>query len=251
MYRLAKYTLAAALVICVVVPLHAYELVLKNGKIVHFQKYRVDGQELRYVDADGNESSISLSEVDMDRTRDLNSKESPALELPGLSNRKNGDRAVVDPQPSLGEIARKLREKGQVQTPLTSKRTFTNDDIQASFPWSDVGSEDNGDSSRNGGNKSSIDTVRQFFNLDRVTLGRAMLSMARIDVEIHFPERSDWEFSLYDAKQEMVRESLQAEAHPKDVQEQKLAEKRVNDFESIAGRGIQQAREYAKYHPQP
>jgi hypothetical protein len=250
MYRLAKYILAAALVICAVVPLHAYELVLKNGKIVHFQKYRVDGQELRYVDADGKEGSIFLSEVNMDRTRDLNAKEWPALELPGLSNQKNGDRAVVEPQPSLGEIARKLREKGRVQTPVTSKRTFTNDDIQGSFPWSDMGPGDNWESSRNGANNSSIDTMRQFFNLDRVTLGRAILSMARIDVEIHFPERSDWEFSLYDAKQEMVHESLQATAHPNDVQEQKLAEKRVNDFESIAGRGIQQAREYAKYHPQ-
>jgi hypothetical protein len=216
-------------------PLWAYHIALKDGRIIEFKNYRVTEKTLFYVNGQDREVSIALSLVDLDRTAQLNASENPSLDLPGLVHPPHPSES--DNQPTLGDIARGLRKKDATST---SKQVLTNDDV-APAPFS------TGTSS--GGTASDNQTIMgKFFDLDRVTLGQAILRMAEIDVNTPFPERSDWEFSLFDAKQDMVRESIQAKAHPNDVQEQKLAEKKLNDFNAVAGRGIQQARDYVKYH---
>lgn len=222
-------------------PALAHQIALKSGRVVQFERYRVTETLLFYTDSSGKEVKIALADIDLDRTRDLSVPDNPPLDLPGLSHSNpKGSNAASQ---SLGDAARSVRKK-DASTAL--KRVFTDDDVaSARF-------EGGASSGRTSCDKPEtvLRTMSKFFDMDRVTLGQAVLRMANIDVHTPFPERSEWEFSLFDAKQKMARETLQAEAHPNDVQEQKLAEKKLNAFDAIADRGIQQARDYAKYHHQ-
>jgi hypothetical protein len=99
-----------AILLLVVSPLFAYDVVLKDGSVIHFQKYRATETALLYIDDQGKEISIPLTSVDLDRTRELNAKENPPLNLPGLVTASSS--ANPDGQASHGDIARNLRNGG-------------------------------------------------------------------------------------------------------------------------------------------
>jgi hypothetical protein len=104
----------------------AHQVVLKNGSVIQFEKYRVENGHLIYSNADGKDVSISLADVDLERTKQLSVNENPPLQLPGLSSQTAASSNAV---PSLADIARQVRSKDA--TP-TSQRVFTNDDVSHS-----------------------------------------------------------------------------------------------------------------------
>src|ERR1700687_1992295 len=73
-----------AILLLVAVPVFAYEVALKDGRVIQFQKYQASELSLFYIDDQGKEISLPLSSIDLDRTRELNAKENPPFNLPGL-----------------------------------------------------------------------------------------------------------------------------------------------------------------------
>jgi hypothetical protein len=215
----------------------AHQIALKGGRVIQFEKYHVTENLLLYTDSAGSEVKIALNDIDFDRTRELSASDNPPLDLPGL-NRPNPKQTNTASQP-LGDVARSVRKKDAV---TVSKRVITNDDV----PSGSIG--DGTSSGRTSGDKpeSILRTMGNLFDIDRVTLGRVILRMANIDDSVRFPERVDWEFSLFDAKQEMARETIHASERPNDDDQQKLATRKYNEFQAIRSRGIQQARDYLK-----
>ena len=88
-------------------PAFAYRVALKDGRVVKFRKYRVTENTLLFIDEDGKEIAIPLSDVDLDRTRQLNEKEDVPLNLPGLVPSSQGAAQLAEP--SLAEIALQVR----------------------------------------------------------------------------------------------------------------------------------------------
>jgi hypothetical protein len=70
------------ILLMVAFPVFAYEVVLKDGRVIQFQKYRTTESALLYIDKQGEEVSIPLS----DRTRELNAKENPPPQFAWVSH---------------------------------------------------------------------------------------------------------------------------------------------------------------------
>jgi hypothetical protein len=187
-----------ATLLLVAVPVFAYEVTLKDGRVIQFQKYRVTETALLYIDEQGGEISIPLDSVDVDRTRELNIKENPPLNLPGLiTTSASGN---VDSQPSLGEIARKLRKKDAT---ATSRRVLSNDDV-ASAPLAVGGGALPLQNSNPDTWQARLDSYRAtagpLENMDSNKLTRAVLG----DLDVDFPGRREWEEELSSRKQAVV-----------------------------------------------
>src|SRR6266850_1124607 len=123
-----RVLLGLLLLVSLAPPLYAYRIALKDGRVVHFEKYRVNEEELFYIGDDGKETAIPLNNIDVDRTRQLNAQEPVPLDLPGMAT--SSSKQNQNTEPSLGEIARKTKkdEKG-----ATTKRVFTDDDVMHSI----------------------------------------------------------------------------------------------------------------------
>ncbi len=177
----------------VVLPVFAYEVALKDGRIIHFQKYRVTETAVFYIDDQGKEIAIPLSSVDLDRTRELNAKENPPLILPGLI--PTSVSSNLDNQPSLGEIARKLRK----DEPKATKRAYTTDEL-ATGP-SEAFELPAAQSSDPDAWRQRLDDVRKkmepFEKMD--SAGLARLALGNLDVD--FPGRKEWQEQLFEQKQ--------------------------------------------------
>lgn len=180
-----------AIAILIAVPLFAYELALIDGRIVRFQKYRVAGDTLYYVGHDGKEVSLPIASIDLDRTRRLNASERPPLELPGIA-------APAPPsnpgrEPSLGEVARKLRRK-EATGP---KRVYTTDDFQLSSPAVQPGT-----AAAPQDQAVLMERVRSVLHsMQRQTEQQAVQDALGTDLaEITFPERPRWEASFLAAR---------------------------------------------------
>lgn len=153
-----------------------------------FQKYRASGTALLYIDDKGKEISIPLSSVDLDRTRELNAKENPPLNLPGLI--ESSDSGATNNQPSLGEAARKLREN----RPQTTKRIYDNADFQST-------SVDIQGQTPNKDNRPDPRKVREKWSqllhlMERFTDQEALESILGKDADVRFPNRPAWEREL-------------------------------------------------------
>jgi hypothetical protein len=110
----------------------AYQVALRNGTVIHFQKYRVVNNELLYLAATGEERSVLLTDINYARTRELNAKENPPLDVHALIAQMNVARKAAPPPkpaPPLGDVARQLGLKGEVNA---EGRVFTNDDFPSS-----------------------------------------------------------------------------------------------------------------------
>jgi hypothetical protein len=171
----------------------AYDVVLKNGAVIHFQKYRVSNDRLIYTSESGREESVALSDVNLAATRDRNENADPPLALPGLY-----------PTP-LGDIARQSNLKPQVDP---KGYVFTNDDFPSSPPApqpaniavsssSGAGSLENHDL----GPALSRAKIEQFIvKTESLTDRQYTERILGPDLAvIEFPKRSEWQVRIYEA----------------------------------------------------
>ncbi len=200
-------------------PVFAYEVALKDGRVIKFQKYRATETALLYIVDQGKEISIPLSSVDPDRTRELNIKENPPLNLPGVIAASASGNA--DSLPSLGEIARKLRK----DEPRAAKHAYTTDDLAS-------GSSEESNSGPVKGSdpetwRRRLDDVRKkmepFKNMDSAELAR--LALGNLDVD--FPGRKEWEDRLFEQKRIVLNLAQDAERAFQEYQELRDAMTRV------------------------
>ena len=179
-------------------PVSAYTVALKDGQVIQFRKYRATETALLYVDDQGKEISIPLASVDLERTSELNTKENPPLNLPGLIATSPG--RDLDSQPSLGEIARNFRKKDAT---APSTRVFSNDDV-ASSPFTGAAEPLPLQNSNPDTWQDRLDaykaTVGPLENMDATRLARAVLG----DLDVDFPGRREWEEELSSRKQGVV-----------------------------------------------
>jgi hypothetical protein len=122
--------LALALLVCAP-RLFAYDVALRSGAVIHFKNCRVVNQELLYIAEDGIEKSVLLSDINFERTRELNASAYPPLDLDGWIKQMNAPKKTLAATPSqpLGDVARELRLKG-VTDP--QGHVFTDDDFPKS-----------------------------------------------------------------------------------------------------------------------
>ena len=179
-------------------PLFAYKVALKDGRVIQFQKYRATETVLLYIDDKSKEVPIPLDSIDLDRTRELNANENPPLNLPRLA--KTSAAVSSDVQPSLGEVARKLRKK---DASAPSKRVLSNDDV-ASTPLAVAAGTLSLQNSNTDTWQARLDfyraTVGPLENMDSNKLARAALG----DLDVDFPGRREWEQELSSRKQAVV-----------------------------------------------
>jgi hypothetical protein len=242
----------------------AYELAMKNGTVVQFQKYRVENGMVICKDEAGREVSFALSDVDMERTKALNAAATPPLELSGAGPAVPGS---ADESQSLGDAARALRQEGKAHA-TGQKRSYTDDDMahtaSGELPTlkpeekqeGAAGAQD-GNSSSSSAGKSTTRTrtltdqeVSEYYDLGREDTARAMLRGANLPSDTPFPGREDWESRLYDAKQDMVHAYFYQHAHVQDDDAYNAWVDKWNAFADIANEGIKKASAYLKDHPQ-
>jgi hypothetical protein len=84
-------------------PVFAYEIALKDGRVIKFEIYRVTEGSLLYINENGRQITVPLSDLDLDRTQQLNSQEAVPLVLPGAAppSRRSPQTAA----PSLADTA--------------------------------------------------------------------------------------------------------------------------------------------------
>jgi len=178
-------------------PLYAYQLALKDGRTIRFEEYRATEKTFFYTGGDGKEIAVPLTDVDLDRTRQLNAQEPVPLRLPGLD-------VANAAEPSLAEMARQ-----QKKNPARSaaKRVFTNDDVAHSSPAvptvqivqtsptvQTAGSDDNKLQT-----EPMQKIVGQFANKTATQLAYEVVG------NIQFPGRDDWEQKLYGQGQRVLK----------------------------------------------
>jgi hypothetical protein len=202
MNRLTKFL---AISLLTAVPACAYTIALKDGRLIQFQKYRVTNTALLYMDDQGSEVSVGLDAIDLDRTRELNSKENPPLSLEDLikiSKSKN-----PDDQPSLGEIARSVRKK---DASAARGRVFTNDDVAPASPTTTGTLQTEPASSDTWHDRLNAfrATVGPLENMDASSLARTVLG----NLDVDFPGRRTWEEQLSSRKDAVIT-ALQSASH--------------------------------------
>src|SRR5713226_1862234 len=208
-----------SVLLLVVLAVFNNEVALKDGRVIQFRRYRATETALLYIDDQGKEVSLPLSSVDLDRTRELNAKENPPLNLPGLiTTSASGN---LDNQPSLGEIARKLRK----DEPKATKRAYTTDDL-ATGP-SGANDLPPAQSSAPDAWRQRLDDVRKkmepFENMDSAGLARLVLG----NLDVDFPGRKEWEEQLFEQEQMILNLVQEAERAFQEYQETRAAMMRV------------------------
>lgn len=249
-------------------PLCAYQLALKNGSVVQFQKYRVDGDKVIYVDSAGKEVSVALADVDTEKTKSLNAKETPPLDLTGAAAKSAGTATAVSDEPqSLGDAARAMRQQGKAHA-TAQKRTFTDDDVShgagdglqpiqagAKPAQSGAGAQD-GKSSGGSTNTSAAQReltdqqVSEYYDLGREETARAVLAHFKVPPDTPFPDRSEWEARLFEGKKEWIQEYFHAKQHPDDDDAFNRFAAKYNAWVDVVNDGLRRARAYLKEHPQ-
>jgi len=239
--KLRRVLVLFALATLCSLPLYAYQVALKNGFVIHFQKYRVADNKLYYVGDSGKEVAVPLSTINMELTQQLNTAEKTPLKLPPEATTKavNGGSQPT----SLGALAQSIADvarKNQTKDAhVTAKRVWTSDDFpstgekESTVPLSKTP-------------ESASETLREFRSLDKEELGAAVLKMASAP-DVDFPDRRNWEQKLFEAKQAWIDQVDRMMAHKdssKDVldTEIRLTQGAQSSFERISGEGIQQAR---------
>jgi hypothetical protein len=201
----------------------AYDVALRNGSVIHFQKYRVVNNELLYTPEGGQERSVLLSDINFARTRELNVKENPPLDLAGWIDKMNAAKKSPappkPPPPPLGDVARQLGLKGEVDA---EGRVFTNDDFPSSpippAPANSAASPSRGpnaaaspsptanaaaDNSDWAASKAKIELfLRRTENLTEQQYANKMLGPDLADVQ--FPGRSSWQTKILAEHQRYV-----------------------------------------------
>ena len=204
MTTLASRLVAWTLALLLAVPLLAYQVVLKDGRVIQFQQYRVQQNVLFYITKEGKESSVRLADINMEHTRQLNASESPPLELPGLTTPTTGPNAQR--QMSLGEVARRLRKE---RTNTGARKVFTNDEVASSSSSAGISTVGR-PRQRSGGQRSWQDEAIAMRTLLGTVKGLSARQLARNvlgDLDVSFPGRREWEERL-SAQMEALAESI-------------------------------------------
>lgn len=143
--------------------------------------------------------------------------------------------ATLKSQDSVADAARKNRSKDQTVT----KRVWTNDDIaSASSTESSTPKKET---------KESVSaSLERFRMLDRRELGVGVLRQAGAP-DVDFPNRTNWEQKLFEAKQAWIDQVSRMDAHrdsshASQEEELRLAVGKQRIFERIEAEGIEQAR---------
>jgi hypothetical protein len=197
-----KLLLALVALISIAGPMFAYDIALKDGRVIHFKKYHVAEGKLYFTDYQGREDSVVLDSINLDRTWQLNLNENPALDLPGLA--RNLENEASPQQVSLGDAARQARGNKSV----TTQRVFTNDDVNAAtaedriHDWIKAGakssSSDTEQSRKIGESAMLLARTGQRMTEQEV----ASMALGKLD-EIRFPGRDRWQAQLYAAHQKV------------------------------------------------
>jgi len=244
-------------------PLLAYQLAMKDGRIVEIQKYRVENGTLFYTDANGKESSVPMADVDRERTKTLNAKEAPPLDLGPASAAGDGTEDSPAQEPSLGDAARSLRQQGKAHV-TAQKHTFTDDDVSGAgssgAPTVKTVNEEKKpaeDAQGQQAEKQETDDdeiteqdIANYYDLDREQTARGILTYAKLPSDTPFPDRDEWEARLFEAKQDMAHAYMDWKSHGQD--DPKLREElrqKWNQFANIANEGIARAQQYLSAHP--
>jgi hypothetical protein len=205
----------------------AYQVALRDGSVIHFQNYRVVNNELLYKSESGEERSVFLSNINFARTRELNAKENPPLDLDSWIAQMNTVRKSAPPQkppaaPPLGDVARQLGLKGEVDA---EGRVFTNEDFPSSpVPPASESAPAPASPRANGAttpasiaNASSASSdwaaskakielfLRKTENLTEQQY--AARSLGPDLAEVEFPRRSSWQSGLYAQHQNYVADA--------------------------------------------
>ena len=190
-----RILLGLTLVALMAIPTGAYQVALKDGQTIQFQKYRATETMLFYVGGDGKELAVPLNDVDLGRTQNLNAKEPVPLDLPGLIPLGG----TSGSEPSLADLARKNRKDLAASG---AKRTLTDDDVPHALPLPAVGSAT--------AQAPPPDDVRADVGPLQKTVSKfANKSQAQLASEVvgdtQFPDREAWELKLYGQAQRVLR----------------------------------------------
>ena len=178
----------------------AYDVALKNGSIIHFQKYRVADNKLIYLSKAGEELSVNLSDINLTLTRQLNAKADPPLALPGLTGNTAPPR---QPPAPLGDVARQLNLKPEIDP---QGRVFTNDDFPSSpVPPAPAKAAPSAPHAAANAAQSSSDwsaskaKIERFLsNTGQLTEQQYAARMLGPDLaDIQFPNRPAWQTKIY------------------------------------------------------
>lgn len=202
----------------------AYEVALRNGTVIHFQKYRVVNNELLYISGSGEERSVLLSDVNFARTRELNEHENPPLDLQSWIDQMNKERKAPAAKPALplGDVVREMGLKGEINT---EGRVFTNDDFpsspagsaasrvttpassseNAAAPASTVTNAANSVSDWNAHKAKIAAFVEKTQGLTEQQYAARILGPDLVEVD--FPRRSSWQTRLYAEHQRYVADA--------------------------------------------
>ena len=265
-----KFGLISLFAVLAVSPTFAYRLAMKNGSVVQFEKYRVESGNVICTDAKGKEVSVAIADVDLERTTALNATEAPPLDLSGATAKppENAGASADQPQ-SLGDAARSLQQQGKAKA-TAQKRSYTDDDMahspgpgelsklkeEAAAQTTASGQSGKAGSSSVSGSKSSKSRamtdqeVSEYYDLGRAESARALLSGAELPPDTPFPDRSEWEARLFEAKQDMVHAYFRAKDHLDDDDLYNEWVDKWNAFADVANEGIKRARAYLQTHPQ-
>jgi hypothetical protein len=234
-----------------VFPVAGQKVATKDGKIIQFRSYRVTEKRLLYIDENGKESAVSISDIDLTRTHELNvNEESPPI-LPGMT----GPAKSADAEPSLGEMARRTRASQKLNA---TKHVYTDDDVahaaRADEAATSPAPQDFG--SRVGKAQKAIDQWRE-----KTPRG---LSDGVVD-QNQFPGRDNWEQRLYQQKEKMItaaqacliaaQKLTNAPTQEERNAAQKAAASLLSDFDlesskfnRIIAEGVKKAGEWERYH---
>ena len=253
----------AGLILCS--PLLAYQLAMKDGRIVEFQKYRIEKESVVYTAADGKETSVPLAEVDLERTKALNAKETPPLDLSPAPAAGASPAAGPAEEPSLGDTARNLRQQGKAHA-ASLKHKFTDEDMThpaSADPATEETDANAAPGSGTQGGKPAKSTgtkstqrkevtdaqISEYYDLGRTETANAVLEMADLPPDTPFPDRSEWEARLYEGKKEWVPEYVHCKEHPDDEAACNEFATKFRAWLNIANEGVERAKQYLATHP--
>jgi hypothetical protein len=195
-HLIQRTAIVLAIMLFIAPVLFAYNVVLKSGLVIHFQKYRVSEDKLFYTADNGKEMSVALSEINIQATNQLNGEEEPRLNLLGFRRNSTTPTANQAGVP-LGDIVKQIQPRNPNPD---GKRVYTNDDFPESSPstTSDASAESDTTSphkkSRPDLQEMATYTEQEFAN---IALGRKLKTC-------EFPGRGEWQRRLYAARESQI-----------------------------------------------
>jgi len=174
----------------------AHKVALKDGRIIQFEKYRAT--ENFYTDSAGREVKVLLSDIDANRTKELNASDPEPLDLPGLLVPNQQPVNNANASQSLAELAKKMRTTAAA---AKAKRVFTDDDVLHSS-GSDGPPLLQSDSSDWRSIADQLSSTAD--SLSEMTPSQLQQSALGELASVQFPGRDDWAGRLENARNKVL-----------------------------------------------